>query len=235
MEICGLSFLPPLPGCSSLTLSFLGVITSATASGDTPAVIPRGGSVSSYISVAESFVLTEVDATVNIDQADISVTDNIPGVNPVLVPGQAAAADGILQPGETWRYQATGTAINLLDTIMVGRLPKSYSIAGQAAIGHSLIWLWAVGGFLSAVAVGTQAIANITLQVMGNLVDNACKWAGSAVSIGVVYDAGPAWPGGLNAGDATTDDHYCAYRMLFHGSLFLVGSLSRSLVLLRNL
>lgn len=51
------------------------------------------------------------------------------------------------------------TAVNLLDTIMVGRLPAEYSIAGQAAIGHSIIYLWAVGGFLSALGVGTQAIA----------------------------------------------------------------------------
>lgn len=50
------------------------------------------------------------------------------------------------------------TAVNLLDTIMVGRLPEEYSIAGQAGIGHSLIMLWAVGGFLSALGVGTQAI-----------------------------------------------------------------------------
>jgi len=54
----------------------------------------------------------------------------------------------------------TQTAINLLDTIMVGRLPKQYSIAGQSAIGYSLILLWAVGGFLSAFVVGTQAITS---------------------------------------------------------------------------
>ena len=52
----------------------------------------------------------------------------------------------------------TQTAINLLDTIMVGRLAKQYSIAGQSAIGYSLILLWGVGGFLSAFVVGTQAI-----------------------------------------------------------------------------
>lgn len=52
----------------------------------------------------------------------------------------------------------TQTAINLLDTIMVGRLPKQYSIAGQSAIGYSLIFLWGIGGFLSAFVVGTQAI-----------------------------------------------------------------------------
>ncbi|MCA9524061.1 MAG: MATE family efflux transporter [Myxococcales bacterium] len=52
----------------------------------------------------------------------------------------------------------TQTAINLVDTIMVGRLPTSYSIAGQAAIALSLIILWAFTGFLSALSVGTQAI-----------------------------------------------------------------------------
>ncbi|MEZ4268103.1 MAG: MATE family efflux transporter [Myxococcota bacterium] len=52
----------------------------------------------------------------------------------------------------------TQTAINLLDTIMVGRLPSQYSIAGQSAIGYSLILLWGVGGFLSSFVVGTQAI-----------------------------------------------------------------------------
>ena len=52
----------------------------------------------------------------------------------------------------------TQTAINLADTIMVGYLPKHQSIAGQSAIGYSMILLWGVGGFLSAFVVGTQAI-----------------------------------------------------------------------------
>ena len=52
----------------------------------------------------------------------------------------------------------TQTGINLLDTIMVGHLPKQYSIAGQSAIGYSLILLWGIGGFLSAFQIGTQAI-----------------------------------------------------------------------------
>ncbi len=52
----------------------------------------------------------------------------------------------------------TQTGINLLDTIMVGRLPEQYSIAGQSAIGYTLILLWGVGGFLSAFVVGTQAL-----------------------------------------------------------------------------
>ncbi|MFT5432289.1 MAG: MATE family multidrug resistance protein [Myxococcota bacterium] len=53
----------------------------------------------------------------------------------------------------------TQTAINLIDTIMVGRLPSEWSIAGQSAIGISLILLWAIGGTISTmVAVGTQAL-----------------------------------------------------------------------------
>ncbi len=52
----------------------------------------------------------------------------------------------------------TQTAINLVDTIMVGRLPPDVSIAGQSAIGYSLMLIWAFGGFLSSIQVGTQAI-----------------------------------------------------------------------------
>jgi Na+-driven multidrug efflux pump len=50
------------------------------------------------------------------------------------------------------------TAINLLDTAMVGRLPGATGIDGVAGIGLSMPLFWAVGGFLSAVAYGTQAI-----------------------------------------------------------------------------
>jgi Na+-driven multidrug efflux pump len=50
------------------------------------------------------------------------------------------------------------TLINLLDTMMVGRLPGSTGIDGVAGIGVSLPLFWAIGGFLSAIAVGTQAI-----------------------------------------------------------------------------
>jgi len=52
----------------------------------------------------------------------------------------------------------TQTAINLADTIMVGYLPKHMSIAGQSAIGYSLIVVWSMGGFLSALGIGTQAL-----------------------------------------------------------------------------
>lgn len=50
------------------------------------------------------------------------------------------------------------TAINQVDHVLVGRLPAELSIPGQAALGISLILLWAVGGFLSAISVGTQAL-----------------------------------------------------------------------------
>src|SRR5579884_1285297 len=50
------------------------------------------------------------------------------------------------------------TAINLVDHILVGRLPDPERTAGQAALGISLILFWLVGGFLSALAVGTQAM-----------------------------------------------------------------------------
>ncbi len=50
------------------------------------------------------------------------------------------------------------TAINVLDTILVGRLPKEVANAGQTAIGFALPIMWLVGGFLASVWVGTQAI-----------------------------------------------------------------------------
>ena len=52
----------------------------------------------------------------------------------------------------------TQTSINLVDSLMVGRLDEQTAIAGVAAIGISLPFLWAIGGFLSALAIGTQAI-----------------------------------------------------------------------------
>ncbi len=52
------------------------------------------------------------------------------------------------------------TSVNLADTMMIGWMPdESVSVAGVAAIGITLPLFWAVGGFLSAIAVGTQALA----------------------------------------------------------------------------
>lgn len=52
----------------------------------------------------------------------------------------------------------TQTAINMLDTIMVGHLEPSYSVAGQAALSFSTPLLWLFGGFLSSISIGTLAI-----------------------------------------------------------------------------
>lgn len=52
----------------------------------------------------------------------------------------------------------TQTAINQIDTIFVGHLDERTAVAGTAALGFSLILLWAFGGFLSAISVGTQAL-----------------------------------------------------------------------------
>jgi len=50
------------------------------------------------------------------------------------------------------------TLINQVDHVLIGRLPASDSIPGQAALGPSLILFWAVGGMLAAISVGTQAL-----------------------------------------------------------------------------
>ncbi len=52
----------------------------------------------------------------------------------------------------------TQTAINILDTVMVGWLDPSYAVAGQSAIGFSTPLLWLFGGFLSSISIGTLAI-----------------------------------------------------------------------------
>lgn len=51
------------------------------------------------------------------------------------------------------------TAINLGDTIMIGWMDDvTESVAGVAAVGITLPLFWLVGGFVSAIAVGTQAL-----------------------------------------------------------------------------
>jgi multidrug resistance protein, MATE family len=52
----------------------------------------------------------------------------------------------------------TQTAVNQVDHILIGLLPTTEASAGQAALGPSLVLLWAIGGFLSTVSVGTQAL-----------------------------------------------------------------------------
>ncbi len=51
----------------------------------------------------------------------------------------------------------TQTAINIVDTFFIGQLPEPVRSDGQAMLSHALALLWAIGGFFSAISVGTQA------------------------------------------------------------------------------
>jgi putative MATE family efflux protein len=52
----------------------------------------------------------------------------------------------------------TQTGVNLVDTYFIGLLDEPERSDGQAMLSFSLALLWAVGGFLSAISVGTQAM-----------------------------------------------------------------------------
>ena len=127
----------------------------------------------------------------------------------------------------------TQTALNLVDTIMVGWLPANYSIAGQSAIAYSLILLWAVGGFLSSIQVGTQAIAARRfgeghLELSGRALTNSLILAltsGTVLSI-VFYLLMPSiFPFfSTNASVVDLGVEYSQYRML--GVLSMVATVS---------
>lgn len=51
----------------------------------------------------------------------------------------------------------TQTGVNIVDTYFIGQLPRQVATDGQFALTPSLMLLWAVGGFLSSISVGTQA------------------------------------------------------------------------------
>lgn len=51
----------------------------------------------------------------------------------------------------------TQTGVNVVDTYFIGQLPREVAVDGQFALTPSLMFLWAVGGFLSAISVGTQS------------------------------------------------------------------------------
>jgi putative MATE family efflux protein len=52
----------------------------------------------------------------------------------------------------------TQTGVNIVDTVFFGLLPEPDRSDGQSVLSNSLILLWAVGGFFSAISVGTQAM-----------------------------------------------------------------------------
>ncbi len=125
------------------------------------------------------------------------------------------------------------TAINLLDTIMVGRLPQAEATAGQAAIGHSLILYWALGGFLSAIQVGTQAITarrygESDWRGAGQVLTNAflvAVSAGAAATIAGILITPHLFPF-FNANEAVIREGvpYCQARMA--GVLSMVATFS---------
>ncbi|MCG8556704.1 MAG: MATE family efflux transporter [Proteobacteria bacterium] len=52
----------------------------------------------------------------------------------------------------------TQTAVNIVDTWFIGQLEEPARSNGQGMLTHALTLLWAVGGFFSAISVGTQAM-----------------------------------------------------------------------------
>ncbi len=76
-----------------------------------------------------------------------------------LVPDWKLSRDVVKLAAPVVLGMVVQTAMNLADTIMVGFMSdEAESVAGVAAIGVTLPMFWAVGGFLSAIAVGTQAL-----------------------------------------------------------------------------
>jgi multidrug resistance protein, MATE family len=94
-----------------------------------------------------------------------------------MEPVASAPSDYVIDPGTSGRLveptlmkriivlglpvvvgMLTQTLINQVDGIFIGGLPEAEAVPGQAAMGPSLILLWAFGGFLSAISVGTQAL-----------------------------------------------------------------------------
>src|SRR6186713_1769116 len=61
--------------------------------------------------------------------------------------------------GPTILAMLAQSAVNEIDIIFFARLPCPESSNAQAALLPSLILLWLFGGSLSAISVGTQAIA----------------------------------------------------------------------------
>ncbi len=79
-------------------------------------------------------------------------------------PGRAGFVEPVLLKRIVWLGlpviigMLTQTLINQTDAMFIGRLPEDQAVPGHAAMTPSLILLWAFGGFLSAISVGTQAL-----------------------------------------------------------------------------
>ena len=124
----------------------------------------------------------------------------------------------------------TQTAINLVDTIMVGRLEPEYSIAGQSAIAISLILFWAVGGMISSIGVGTQALSARRFgeggrKKAGQVLNNAAFLGAvlSVIATVAVIIALPYLFPYLHSNPSVVEFgvDYCGYRFLGVGSMVL--------------
>jgi MATE family multidrug resistance protein len=85
----------------------------------------------------------------------------------------------------------TQTGVNVVDTMFIGRLPPEVASDGQFALTPSLMFLWAVGGFLSAISVGTQATTarrygEARLEEAGAVLPNATSVALVGGAVGAV-------------------------------------------------
>jgi len=99
---------------------------------DVPVIVP-GDTVTWTYSVTNT-------GDVSFFEADLSVTDSVIGVNPVLNPASDGGADGILSPGETWDYTAAGVADSLIsgspNTVLgCGDDRPTYENVGTVATG----------------------------------------------------------------------------------------------------
>lgn len=70
---------------------------------------------------------------------------------------RAKAATILKLAGPVILAMLTQTGVNIVDTYFIGRLPREVASDGQFALTPALMFLWAVGGFLSAISVGTLA------------------------------------------------------------------------------
>ncbi len=117
---------------------------------------------------------------VDIPFAEITVTDNIPGVSPVfsaIVSGDGKGdGSAILQPGEVWRYIATGVAINLSNPPQNQGLVLVPNVCREG----------------DAQAPGRTAYTNIgTVQIPNMSADDPSSYCNTFTSISVLKTADP--------------------------------------------
>ncbi len=98
-------------------------------SADVPVLVPGDPVVWTYD-------VTNV-GNVAVAQADIRVTDNVPGVNPVFDSVKSGNTDNFLEPGEVWTYRAEGTALDLTMTSLPNLVADSCANADGSVPGST--------------------------------------------------------------------------------------------------